>query len=251
MNISFTSISAAMPKKIAIIGATSGIGRALAVEMHSRGYIVGATGRREQRLRKLQNQQGEDFFIQPMDVTQPGQAIRQLNQLIQQLDGLDIIVLNAGISASREASSREADLEVIAVNITGLANLAAHSFSYFEEKGHGQLVGVSSIASQFAWGKSASYNASKAFVNRYLQGYRQKANHSAAAISVTNLMPGYVQSEMTKHKKGLFWVASASKAARQMADAIESKKSRAYITRRWRLISWLIKLTPQWLWNRM
>src|SRR5699024_12697727 len=103
----------------------------------------------------------------------------QLNQLIQQLDGLDIIVLNAGISASPEASARETDLEVIAVNITGLANLAAHSFSYFEEKGHGQLVGVSSIASLFAWGKSASYNASKAFVNRYLQGYHQKANHSA------------------------------------------------------------------------
>src|SRR5699024_9417126 len=96
MNISFTSISAAMPKKIAIIGATSGIGRALAVEMHGRGYIVGATGRREQRLRKLQNQQGEDFFIQSMDVTQPGQAIRQLNQLIQQLD--ELIELSDGLA---------------------------------------------------------------------------------------------------------------------------------------------------------
>src|SRR5699024_2605223 len=134
MNISFTSISAAMPKKIAVIGATSGIGRALAVEMHGRGYIVGATGRREQRLRKLQNQQGEDFFIQSMDVTHPDQAIRQLNQLIQQLSGLDIIALNAGISASGEASARETDLEVIAVNITGLANIAAHSFSYLDRK---------------------------------------------------------------------------------------------------------------------
>src|SRR5699024_12849206 len=58
----------------------------------------------------------------------------QLNQLIQQLDGLDIIVLNAGISASPEASARETDLEVIAVNITGLANIAAHSFSYLDRK---------------------------------------------------------------------------------------------------------------------
>src|SRR5699024_1318610 len=115
-NISSNSVSVIMSKKVAIIGATSGIGRALAVEMHHRGYIVGATGRRKQRLQKLKEEQGNNLFIQPMDVTHFDKAVNKLEQLIGQMGGLDIIVLNAGISSSGEESIRKADLKVIAVN---------------------------------------------------------------------------------------------------------------------------------------
>lgn len=240
-----------MSKKIVIIGATSGIGRALAVEMHRRGYVVGATGRRIGRLKKLEKKLKMHIHIQPMDITHPEQTITRLEQLIEQMGGMDIIVLNAGISSFQSNSARVADLKVTDVNVSGFVNLAAHSFELFEHQGHGHLVGVSSIASLFPWGLSAPYNASKAFVNRYLQGYRQKANHSKADIVVTNLMPGFVKSEMTKDKRDTFWVASTAKAARQMVNAIENRKKRAYITRRWRLVAWLVKFAPQWIWNRM
>lgn len=240
-----------MGQKAIIIGATSGIGRALAVELHKRGYIVGATGRRIQRLKNLRRELGDRLFIQPMDVNNLENAIMQLNRIIEAMDGMDIIVLNAGISNYRENSGREADLNVIDINIRGFANLASFCFEKFETQGQGHIVGVSSIASLFGWGLSASYNASKAFVNIYLQGYKQKANHSEAAIAVTNIIPGFVRSEMTKGKKGMFWVAPTSKAARQMADAIEAQKNVAYITKRWRLIAWLAGLTPKWIWNRM
>lgn len=240
-----------MSKKIIIIGATSGIGRAMAIEMHKRGHIVGATGRRSQRLTELKQNLGDRLFIQSMDITNTGHTLNQLERLISEMNGIDTIVLNAGVSSFQEKSGRESDLSVVDVNITGFVNLAAFSFELFEEQGHGHIVGVSSIASLFPWGLSAPYNASKAFVNTYLQGYQQKANHSTAAITVTNLMPGFVESEMTENKSGMFWVASTPKAARQMVDAIEGQKERAYITRRWRLIAWLIKLTPQWVWNHM
>ncbi len=240
-----------MAQKVIIIGATSGIGRALAVELHNRGYNVGATGRRIQRLKELRRELGDRLFIQPMDVSNLENAIMQLKRIIEAMGGLDVIVLNAGISNFRETSGREADLNVIDVNIRGFANLASFCFEKFEEQGHGHIVGISSIASLFGWGLSASYNASKAFVNVYLQGYRQKANHSKADITVTNLIPGFVRSEMTKGKKGMFWVAPTSKAASQMAAAIEAQKNEAYITKRWRLIAWLAKLTPSWVWNRM
>ena len=240
-----------MSKKIVIIGATSGIGRALAVTLHNRGHIVGATGRRTQRLHELKKRLDNRLFVQPMDVTEIDHSLEQINKLIQKMGGIDTIVLNAGVSSFQEKSGRESNLNVIDVNITGFANLAAFSFELFEKQGHGHIVGVSSIASLFPWGLSAPYNASKAFVNTYLQSYRQKANHSTANITVTNLMPGFVKSEMTKNKKGMFWVAPTSKAARQMANAIENKREHAYITRRWRLVAWIIKLIPQWIWNRM
>lgn len=241
-----------MNKHIAIIGATSGIGRALAIEMHQRGYTVGATGRRIERLEELRQQLGNRIHIQYMDVTEFEDAIAQLDQLADQMGGLDMAVLNAGVSHYQDESvGRETDLHVVDVNIRGFANLASHCFERFEQQGHGQLVGISSVAALFGWGLNIPYNASKAFVNTYLQGYRQKANHSDADITVTTIMPGFVESEMTDDKEGLFWVAPQEKAARQIANAIERQKDETYITKRWRLAAWLIKLIPNWVWNRM
>lgn len=241
-----------MNKKVGIIGATSGIGRALAIEMHSRGYVVGATGRRLERLEELRNKLGNNIHIQYMDIAELDDAVKQLNKLKKEMDGLDIIVLNAGVSNyQKESVSRRADLHVVDVNVRGFANLASYNFDLFEEQGHGQLVGISSVASLFGWGLNVPYNASKAFVNTYLQGYRQKANHSDADISVSTILPGFVESEMTEGKQGMFWVADTQKGAQQIADAIEQKKNVSYITKRWRLVAWLIKLIPDWVWNRM
>lgn len=187
-----------------------------------------------------------------MDVVELDDSIIQLNQLKKEMGGLDIIVLNAGVSNyQKESVGREADLHVIDVNVRGFANLASYSFNLFEEQGQGHIVGISSVAGLFGWGLNIPYNASKSFVNTYLQGYRQKAKHSDANISVSTILPGFVESEMTEDKKDLFWVQPTEKAAKQIADAIEDKKNEAYITKRWRLVGWFVKLIPNWLWNRM
>lgn len=239
-----------MKKKVAIIGATSGIGRALAIEMHDRGYTVGATGRRTERLESLKRKLGSRCHTQFMDVTKPEDAREQLHLLIKKMKGMDIIVLNAGVSTYQDFSW-EKERQVVDVNVRGFVALANWSFNFFEQKGSGHLVGVSSIAGLFGWGLASTYSASKAFVNNYLQGYRQRANHSEAEITVTDLQPGWVESEMTKDKKGMFWIAPVDKAARQMANAIKSKCNHAYITRRWRLVAWVLKMIPNWVWNRM
>lgn len=238
-----------MNKKIAVIGATSGIGKALVQDLHSRGHTLGATGRRTERLNTLKKQLGERIHTTYMDVTDLTHSIDQIEQLIQKMGGLDIIILSAGVSHYQESSGRVSDLHVIDVNIRGFTNLAAYSFDFFKKQGHGQIVGISSIASLFGYGRSAPYNASKAFVNTYLQGYRQKANLSDADISVTTIMPGFVESEMIEGKSGLFWIADTGKAARQMSRAIQKEKNEVYITKRWRLVAWLLKLIPKWAWN--
>lgn len=240
-----------MTKKVAVIGATSGIGRALAIELHKRGYTVGATGRRRERLEKLKQNLGSRISTAYMDVTELEEAVEQLEHLKNKMGGIDSIVLNAGVSNYQKRVGRKGDLRIIDVNIRGFANLAAYSFSMFHRQEQGHIIGISSIASLFGWGLSAPYSASKAFMNTYLQGYRQKANHSDADITVSTILPGFVKSEMTEGKKGMFWMSDTDKAAAQIADAIEKKKHRAYITKRWRLIAWLLKLTPNWFWDRM
>lgn len=240
-----------MSKNVIIIGATSGIGRALAVEMHNRGYEVGATGRRSNALNELAQQLETRIYTLPMDIARTEDAIQSLQSLIDIMGGMDIIVLNAGVSNFRDGIDWKTERTVIDVNIRGFAALANFSFDYFERQGSGQIVGVSSIAGLFGYGLSATYNASKAFVSNYLQGYRQRANHSKAKITITEIQPGFVESEMTEGKPGMFWVANTQKAALQMTDAIKQKRNHAYITKRWRLVAWAIKAIPNWLLNRL
>ncbi|NIR64281.1 MAG: SDR family NAD(P)-dependent oxidoreductase [Aliifodinibius sp.] len=76
-----------MKKRIVIVGATSGIGRALAFEMHKRGYIVGATGRRVERLQELEHQLQSRIYTQFMDVVELDDTINQLDQLKKDYGG--------------------------------------------------------------------------------------------------------------------------------------------------------------------
>jgi short-subunit dehydrogenase len=69
-------------------------------------------------------------------------------------------------------------------------------------------------------------------------------------IFITDIKPGFVKTAMAK-VEGIFWVADADKAARQIYNAIKRKKSHAYITRRWRLVAWLLKLLPGFIYERL
>jgi short-subunit dehydrogenase len=186
-----------------------------------------------------------------MDVKLHEQAHDQFLDLAEQMGGCDILVINAGVASFTRELSHENEHHVIDVNVKGFAHLMVSGFAYFKEQGHGHLVGVSSIAGMFGYGLSTAYSASKAFVINYLQGFRQKARRVPANITVTDIRPGYVESEMTEDKQGMFWVATADEAAQQIMDAIKRKQQYAFITRRWRLVAWFIRLLPNRLFDRI
>ncbi|MEX0944766.1 MAG: SDR family NAD(P)-dependent oxidoreductase [Balneolaceae bacterium] len=235
-----------------IIGATSGIGESLARQAVQKGYIVGGTGRRVERLKSIKNELADSFYFREMDVVNHKEASNRLHSLISEMGGLDIIVLNSGISNYPSSSINEMEQKVIDVNVKGFVNLFVEAFQYFRTQGHGQIVGISSIASLFGSSRAAPYSASKAFISNYMQAYRQRSNASDKFdIVITDVKPGFVESEMTDGKPGMFWVGETDKAVRQMLTDIEKRKSYSYITRRWRLIAWLIKLTPNWVLDRL
>lgn len=234
-----------------IIGATSGIGESLARQAVAKGYLVGGTGRRIERLEVLQQELGDQFYFRRMDVVKKSEASSQLHSLIEEMGGMDIIVLNAGISNYPAASITSMELEIIDVNISGFVQIFGEAFQYFRDRGNGHIVGVSSIAGLFGSSRAAPYSASKAFISTYMQAYRQRCNSANYNITITDVKPGFVESEMTEGKRGMFWVADTDKAVKQMLTDIEKKKSYSYVTRRWRLIAWLIKLTPNWIIDRI
>ncbi|WP_428659361.1 SDR family NAD(P)-dependent oxidoreductase [Runella sp.] len=229
-------------QKIVITGATSGIGRALALEFSKRGYAVGIAGRRTERLIEIQ-QQLPHCVYETIDVTDANAGLEGLKRLVKKLGGMDALIINAGVG-TLDPDFEETDT-IISVNVRAFAHQSQWALAYFKENRlAGRIVGISSVATHIATAGSELYSASKAFVTRYWQGLRQAAALTGLGISVTEIRPGYVKSEMTAGQKGMFWLSPTEKAAQQIANATERRARVAYITKRWRLIGALLSILP-------
>jgi len=236
------------PKKAIIIGATSGIGCELARVLSRDGYTIGITGRRRPLLEELKLELGDNVFIQVLDVTQ-ATASNDLADLIQLMAGVDLVIISAGTGFVDPQLPWQKERETIETNVLGFAAVANTAWHYFSKIGTGHLVGISSVAA-IRGGDAPAYNASKAFVSNYLQGLRCIAAKSGRSITVTEIQPGFVDTAMAQGE-GLFWVSSPKKAATQIYTAIKNRKKHAYVTRRWRLIGWALKLLPEAAYNKL
>lgn len=239
-----------MAKRAIIIGATSGIGKELAKVVSQNNYIVGLVGRRTQLLDELKEELPGNAFIKYIDVTKPDEAMNQLNGLISEMGDIDLIVISSGIGFINYDLNWDQEKETIDVNVAGFAIIANVAMRHFLSKGSGHLVGISSIAAIRGDDNAPAYSASKAFVSNYMAGLRKKMSKAGLPIVVTDVQPGFVDTAMAKGD-GLFWVASPQKAAHQIYTAIEKKKKHVYVTKRWKLIGWLMKTMPEFIYNRM
>ena len=229
-------------KKAIVIGASSGIGGALARVLGGAGYEVGLASRRVERLEELAAELPVRSYVRGLDLEHPEAARRALRELIDEMGGVDVIVISSGL-ATRDGGW-ESELRLFQVNVIGFAAMAEVAMSHFLGRGRGHLVGISSVSAVRAAGVSAAYSASKAFVSRYLEGLRVRADQRGADVQVTDVKPGFVDTPMTEGQEGLFWVAPVDVAARQILSAIRHRKRHVYVTRRWRLMAWIMKAVP-------
>lgn len=230
-------------KKAIVIGATSGIGKSLTEWLIQNGYIVGVTGRRLKMLTSLKEKHHDNIFYSQMDVQEYSSIETSCNALVDDLGGLDLLIISAGIGDENRSLDFSIENNVIKTNIQGFTCMADWGMRYFKKQGYGHLVNLSSIAGIRGNGEAPSYNATKAYQINYLEGLRLNAKNTGDKIHVTDVRPGFVDTAMAKGD-GLFWVASVEKAAQQIFTAIKRKKKVVYITKRWRMIGLLLKLLP-------
>lgn len=228
-------------KKAIIIGASSGLGRALAMKMLAKGYRVCGIARNETALQEIQQQFPENFVYHTADVRLKQKYTEQLQAAVNQLGGMDICVISSGISRHNPDLEWAIEQDVLDTNVNGFAQAAIFAARYFRQQGFGHLAGISSIAKNFG-NYHPAYNASKAFEAIYLDGLRLRLERRG--IKVTTFLPGFVETPMVKDQPRRFWSAAPEKAARQMLNALEKGKRYAFITRRWRMISWLLPPLP-------
>lgn len=236
-------------KRALIVGASSGIGRELAILLVAEGYRVGVTGRREDLLRELQLQFAERIVPRAFDATEDN-ALQELDLLVRELGGLDLLVLSAGfgeINPNLDAGVMDRTLKL---NVLAFTRVATWGMRLFEAQGRGQLVGITSLAGLRGNKKAQAYNASKAYQINFLEGLQLRAAKIPHDIWVTDIRPGLVGTDMAKGER-VFWVAPPEKAVRQMYRAIVRKKRVVVVTRRWNLVGWALRFVPGGLLRRL
>jgi len=237
-------------KTAIVVGATSGIGRSLAKLLVENGYKVGITGRRIKLLEAIKAENPNRYVVKTFDISDTKKIENQLIDITLELGNLYLLIISSGTGELNEKLDFEIEKSTIETNVGGFTAIADWAFNYFQAQKSGHLAAISSIAGLRGSHHAPSYSASKAYQINYLEGLRQKAKKIALPIYITDIRPGFVDTNMAKGD-GKFWVASVEKASKQVFNSILAKRKIAYVTKRWKLIALLLKLAPNWLIERL
>ncbi len=233
-------------KKAIIIGASSGIGKELATLLVNNNYQVGITGRRKELLEEVKTTNPEKFIINSFDCTTESNS-EKLAELVNQLGGLDLLIMSSGIGDENNKLDYSEDEKTVNLNVKAFTEIMDWTFNYFRTQGFGHITAISSVAGLRGSKHAPAYFASKAYQINYLESLRKMAKKP---IYITDIRPGYVDTAMALGDN-LFWVSSKEKAAKQIFSAIKNKRDVAYISKRWRLIAWALKLVPGFIYKRV
>ena len=246
--------------RVFITGASSGIGAALAREFAVRGAQLGLLARRESALHDLVASlpNASRHLVYPVDVNDHDALRAAAHNFLRRADGIDIVIANAGISYGT-LTERPEDLAVFESILQTNLMATVATFAPFIDAMKTQaaagdrglrLVGIGSVAGIRGLPGAEAYSASKAAVMSYCESLRVELNPHR--IRVVTIAPGYIDTPMTKvNRYPMPFLMPAPRFARLAADVIRSGRSYAVIPWQMRGVSWLLRLLPNWLYDRV
>ena len=235
---------------IIIIGATSGIGRALFEKYAADGNRIGIVGRRTHLLNELRQEHPDTTVTATADITKQDEIARAFESLRAELKDIDLAIVCSGTGDINASLDFTVERPTIDTNVIGWTFVIDTLYQIFEQQGHGHLVAITSAGGLRGEPMAPAYSASKAYQINYMEALRKKAYKGGNNIHVTDIRPGLVNTAMAKGE-GLFWVMPVEKVARQIIDAIRKRKSQAYVTKRWHIIAIINRHLPFGLYKRM
>lgn len=244
-----------MSKSVLITGATRGLGEGLARQFASRGYKLALTGRNPEELARLQSElqvSSPQVCTRVLDVLDYDAVATVLRDCAGELGGLDIVIANAGIAiAARAGEGKFEEMRAtIDVNLTGAMATSEAALTLFREQGRGQLVGITSVAALRGMRGQGAYSASKAGFSKYLEAVRVETHKEP--ITVTELAPGYIDTDLNRSLATRPFVVSGEKGTRIMADLIERGVSSRYVPPwPWTIVAQVLKILPVSLLRKM
>ncbi len=191
------------PRTALITGASAGIGRGIAERLAARGTKVALVARRAELLEEVKaaiERNGGKALVVPVDCANPEQIVAAVERCDRELDGLDLVIANAGIAGGRHA--RELTWAnvgpLLQLNVMGAIATLVAAIPGMTARGRGHLVGVSSIAGIRGLPKTATYSASKAALSTFLESLH--VDLEGSGVFVSDVRPGYVKTDLTANR---------------------------------------------------
>lgn len=234
-----------------VIGASSGIGRETARLLANVGTYskVGITGRRGLMLEDTAQVNPDRFEIAVFEATDED-ALNELGCLINTLGDVELIVVCSGTGEVNETLDEAVELETVKLNVEAFTRIVGYAYNYLEVRGGGSLAAVTSVMGLRGSRGAPAYAASKAYQINYLEGLRQKARRDKSKVTVTDIRPGSVRTDMMKGE-GHFWISEPYRAAELVVESVNFRRKVCYVSRRWAIVGMLLKILPRRLYERM
>jgi short-subunit dehydrogenase len=238
------------PQTILITGASSGLGRALARLYAKPGRTLLLTGRDSNRLRELAGEierVGARAISKSIDVVNSGEMKEWIESSFRQVDGIDLLIANAGISAGTKGEggveSAEQTRAIFETNVTGKLNAVLPVIPLMIERGRGQIGLMASLAGFRGLPTTPSYAASKGAVRLFAEGLR--GNLQKHGIEVSAICPGYIRTPLTANNSYYMpGLMTAEYAAQKIIKSLENNKARIAFPRGLYSLVWLLAAIP-------
>jgi len=243
-------------KHALVVGASSGIGEALARQLAADGAQVAVVARREIELRRvigeINAEAGEERAVAVVhDVRDTGDVPELFQEIAQRLGGLDLVVYAAGVLPKIEVDEYDTDkdCEMLEINLTGAVAWLNPAADRFARLGRGTIVGIGSVAGDRGRSGNPVYCTSKAGLHAYLEALRNRV--AKLGVRVVTIKPGFVDTAMTRGLDGLFWLITPDRAAEIILSAASRGKVTAYVPARWRLVMTVIRSIPSFIFTKL
>ena len=239
-------------KKVFITGASSGIGKALALAYAKRGFTIGLTARREEILHEVAQEVkalGGIPFVYPLDVQDSEQCKSIADQFMQDADGINIVIANAGIGGDDGLFSGTSDQinMILNTDILGVTNTLMPFIPALKAQKSGAVVCISSVASFMPLPFHGGYAGAKIAIRMIFDSWRptlQKYN-----IKTVSICPGFVDTPIVKGPARRFPMKSTEDAAEKFIDAIQRGRTTYVYPWPYHILIWIIRLTPERFYN--
>ena len=230
-------------KRAVVVGASSGIGREVALLLRERGWTVGVAARRLDRLA------GFDVAMQ-IDITAQD-AGQRLLQLVEKLGGMDLYFHASGIGHQNRELREDIELPTVETNALGFTRMIGTAFRYMAAHGGGHIAVISSIAGTKGLGPAPAYSATKALQNTYIEALEQLANARRLGIRFTDIRPGFVDTDLLNDGRRYPLLLKKECVALDIVRSLEHRRHVRIIDWRWRAITWLWRRIPRCIWQRL
>lgn len=239
---------------VLILGGSSAIARCIAAALARRGYAIALGGRQPRELERSARDLALRFGTSARAVVFDAADTDAHAPLIEALarnGELRGVVVAFGLLGDQDRARTDFDhaRAILDTNLIGLASVLTHAANAMERRGHGFIVGVSSVAGDRGRQSNYVYGAAKAGASAFLQGLRNRL--APAGVHVLTVKPGFVDTRMTWGLPGLFLVARPEDAAERIVRALERRSDVVYVPGFWRWIMLLIRAIPERVFKRL